>query len=109
MQCTHVKADGIRCGSPALRGEAFCYFHHHNADHRPRRDAKAVDIPFPEDAQCVQVGLYNVMQAVIERKIDEKRARLLIWSLQVAAAQTRTLRFDSSVHQSQLVTELPEY
>src|SRR5947199_3405804 len=25
--CTHIKVTGIRCGSPALRGEQFCYFH----------------------------------------------------------------------------------
>src|SRR5271166_6951666 len=25
--CTHIKVNGVPCGSPALRGEAFCYFH----------------------------------------------------------------------------------
>src|ERR1700730_1578610 len=24
---THIKVNGVRCGSPALRGEVFCYFH----------------------------------------------------------------------------------
>src|ERR1700751_5009899 len=23
--CTHIKASGVRCGSPALSGEQFCY------------------------------------------------------------------------------------
>src|SRR5438477_8983776 len=27
--CTHIKVTGVRCGSPALRGELFCYFHQH--------------------------------------------------------------------------------
>lgn len=26
-QCTHIKVNGIRCGSPALKNEFFCYFH----------------------------------------------------------------------------------
>ncbi len=26
--CHHVFPDNHRCGSPSLRGEAFCYFHH---------------------------------------------------------------------------------
>jgi hypothetical protein len=26
-RCTHIKVTGHRCGSPALRGEHFCYFH----------------------------------------------------------------------------------
>src|SRR5579863_7478587 len=25
--CTHIKVSGVRCGSPALRREQFCYFH----------------------------------------------------------------------------------
>src|ERR1700689_1568764 len=25
--CSHIKVNGIRCGSPSLRGEVFCYFH----------------------------------------------------------------------------------
>lgn len=25
--CRHIKANGLRCESPALRGETFCYFH----------------------------------------------------------------------------------
>src|ERR1051326_7540610 len=26
-QCTHIKVDDVRCGSPALKNEFFCYFH----------------------------------------------------------------------------------
>ena len=25
--CTHIKVNGVPCGSPALHGEIFCYFH----------------------------------------------------------------------------------
>src|SRR5437868_12769793 len=25
--CTHIKISGVRCGSPSLRGEQFCYYH----------------------------------------------------------------------------------
>jgi hypothetical protein len=25
--CTHIKVTGVRCGSPALREQQFCYFH----------------------------------------------------------------------------------
>jgi hypothetical protein len=34
--CTHIKASGVRCNSPALRGEQFCYFHQ-NAHRGVRR------------------------------------------------------------------------
>jgi hypothetical protein len=26
--CNHLFPDNHRCGSPALRGQTFCYFHH---------------------------------------------------------------------------------
>ena len=28
MQCRHILASGLRCGSPALKAENFCYYHH---------------------------------------------------------------------------------
>ena len=37
FQCRHVFTDGRRCGSPALRTQNFCYFHH--TSRRPIQDA----------------------------------------------------------------------
>jgi len=107
--CTHVKANGLRCGSPALRGQSFCYFHHHSPDHRPRTQARVVQIPFPENAAAIQVGIHNVMLAIIDRRIDERRASQLLWALQIAAEQSRQLAFDNRLHMSQAVTQLPDY
>jgi len=33
--CHHTFPDDHRCGSPSLRGEAFCYFHHPNRPPAP--------------------------------------------------------------------------
>lgn len=108
-QCTHVKADGLRCGSPALRGQSFCYFHHHSPDHRPRTQARVVQIPFPENAAAIQVAIHNVMLAIIDRRIEERRASQLLWALQIAAGQGRQLPFNNSILMSRTVTELPDY
>ena len=27
-ECEHVKSNGVRCASPALRGQTLCFFHH---------------------------------------------------------------------------------
>jgi hypothetical protein len=109
MKCTHVKADGIRCGSPALRGEAFCYFHHHNAGYIARRASHKVEIPFPEDAASIQVGIYNIMRGVLDQRLDESRSRILLWALQIAAAQTDKLPFEDDYRLRYAVTELPHY
>ncbi len=34
-QCQHIKHDGIRCGSPSLRGKNLCYFHQRQARRMP--------------------------------------------------------------------------
>jgi hypothetical protein len=34
--CEHIKKNGIRCGSPALRGRCFCHFHQYWRDNHPR-------------------------------------------------------------------------
>ena len=38
--CDHLKEDGVPCGSPALRGEKLCFFHHR--DHKRHQYADAV-------------------------------------------------------------------
>jgi hypothetical protein len=32
-QCQHIKLNGVRCGSPALRGKDLCYFHNRHERH----------------------------------------------------------------------------
>ena len=43
--CRHIKTNGLRCGSPALTGEIFCYFHKGlHIRHRPKPAADIVPI-----------------------------------------------------------------
>jgi hypothetical protein len=43
--CRHLKTNGVRCKSPALNGEPFCYFHLrlHKEHHRPLTAREIVD------------------------------------------------------------------
>ena len=50
--CCHRKADGVRCGSPALRGQKLCYFHqrdHLRLQHlaRTRRRTETLTLYLP--------------------------------------------------------------
>ncbi|QMV17950.1 hypothetical protein GOB94_04020 [Granulicella sp. 5B5] len=87
--CNHIFADNHRCGSPALRGERFCYFHH--PDRRPvanpyeRRSRRGFTITVPHDAESLQRALAEVMQRLAANTIDVHRASLLLYSLQLAA------------------------
>jgi hypothetical protein len=53
--CTHIKATGIRCNSPALHGEQFCYFHQnaHRGVRRPKQ-SRLHPIALIEDEESIQ-------------------------------------------------------
>lgn len=86
-QCRHIFTDGRRCGSPSLRHEELCYYHH--TTRRPV-DAPAArhthfDLPLPEDRSAIQSAIGQVLQRIARNEIDPKRAGLLLYGLQIAS------------------------
>jgi hypothetical protein len=87
--CRHLFPDNHRCGSPALRGEAFCYYHH--PDRAPlsnttaSRAKRGFRITPPTDARSIQLALGQVLVALGANKIDTRRASLLLYTLQLAS------------------------
>ena len=43
--CQYIKANGIICRSPALRGHCFCYFHQRWHDQRMLRTCVSAVVP----------------------------------------------------------------
>ncbi len=89
-QCRHIFTDGQRCGSPCLRGECLCYYHHttrkpaHNP--RARRSRRSTfEIPLPEDRSAIQHTIGQVLQRIAANDIDPRRAGLLLYGLQIAS------------------------
>src|SRR5579864_6813246 len=83
--CTHIKASGVRCNSPALRGEQFCYFHQnaHRGVRRPPQ-SRLHPIAMIEDEESIQYALMEVINALMRNTIDMKRATLIIRALHIA-------------------------
>ena len=86
-QCQHIKDDGIRCGSPALRGKDLCYFHQRQARRLP-----AFYIPPLTDRASIQTVLSQIMQAAFAGAIEDERLRTMLYALQVAISNLRTGR-----------------
>src|SRR5437870_2347945 len=96
-QCEHIKANGLRCGSPALRQRRYCYFHFcaHDLRRRRRQQPNAPFVlPLLEDANSIQMAIQQVAEAVLEERIDNKRAGLLLFALQTAACNLKNTDFD---------------
>jgi hypothetical protein len=89
-QCRHIFTDGHRCGSPCLRHEEFCYYHHTTrrpieAPHARRARQTHFDLPLPEDRSAIQCSIGEVLRRIARNEIDPRRAGLLIYGLQIAS------------------------
>jgi hypothetical protein len=100
QSCTHRFAAGRTCGSPALRGQQFCYYHHParkprtpQSDRRARR-ARAIarqsfTITLPTTRRELQTSLNEIARRIAANQIDLRRARLLIHALNLTARNLR--------------------
>ena len=113
-RCEHIKSNGVRCGSPALTDEIYCYFHriwrHPYQDDRkpflPDPNGVLWHLPVLEDADAIQMSIQLVLDAVLANKLELKRASLLLYGLQTAAANVRRTHFDPAGFRKQITTDL---
>ncbi|HEY1676480.1 MAG TPA: hypothetical protein VGG04_02130 [Candidatus Sulfotelmatobacter sp.] len=106
--CTHIKVTGVRCGSPALRGEQFCYFHQRMVRGvRTPPQARLHPIALIEDEESIQSALMEVINALMRNTIDLKRAALILRALHIAVKNAQRARLNHS--RSEAVTEIPNY
>ena len=78
-QCEHVKVNGVRCGSPALRTRRLCYFHF--MSRLPRIEL----VPILEDGNAIQAGVRQIIHGMLTGRVDTKQAALALYGLQIAA------------------------
>ncbi len=106
--CTHIKVNGIRCDSPALRNEVFCYFHQRMIRGvRTPPKSRLHPIAMLESQESIQAALMEIVNALVRNQIDVARARLILRALSIAARHAAKTRFDCL--QSDMVKEVPEY
>ena len=91
-QCRHIFTDGHRCGSPCLRGEHLCYYHHttrkpitNPQQRQSRRSAFDLHLPDSNDRSAIQLAIGQVLQRIAANQIDPRRAGLLLYGLQIAS------------------------
>src|SRR5579872_1033100 len=106
--CTHIKVTGVRCESPALRGEQFCYFHQHahRGVRRPPR-SRLHPMALIESGESIQSSLIEVINGLLRNTLDAKRAELILRALHIAVKNARNVRFDTEVYPK--VREVPQY
>jgi hypothetical protein len=86
-ECRFVKPNGLKCGSPALRGSPFCYFHARNRVYVPRRlhtGEKVFKLPPIVTTAGIHQALSAIIQALACGEIDPERGGKLLYALQLA-------------------------
>ncbi len=110
--CTHIKVTGQQCGSPALRGEFFCYFHTRVIKGVQQRvDMQLHSMALLEDCESIQLSLMHVVDGLIKGTLEPVRARLIIQALRIAARNAKNVRFDTKreSEKQSMVREVPDY
>jgi hypothetical protein len=94
--CQHIKSNGLLCRSFALSGQRYCYFHRQQHDFRRHPSAKPpiFELPPLEDANSIQLAVMEVCRALLEDRIDQRRAGLLLYALQIASSNLRRVDFE---------------
>jgi len=78
--CNHIKTNGIKCGSAALRNSTKCYFHHKHRG-RLKRD---VILESLHSQRGRLTALEQILHAVMARRIDPEVARTLLYGIHTA-------------------------
>ncbi|MGA8878854.1 MAG: hypothetical protein WB555_25145 [Candidatus Korobacteraceae bacterium] len=103
--CEHIKPGGTRCGSPSVRGEKYC--HYHAGAHRlipptnlfvllcnpghEKDPCCQYEFPQLEDGAAIQVGFMQLIHAVAQQRVNDRRAKLILSALHGAAANLRQM------------------
>jgi hypothetical protein len=99
-RCGWIREDGTVCKSPRMRKDIYCYAHCQMRDARP----ETFWLPALTDANAIQMAVMLVQRALIDDEISEKKAGLLLYSIQIAAANVDKTTFGES--DEEMVTEI---
>jgi hypothetical protein len=104
--CHHIKASGVRCGSPAMRGMDYCFYHLGARQCLPVAHGMFVEpspklpdappmhdfpIPFLDDPAAIQIGYMQALYGITSKRLDPRQARLVLASLDGARRNLRQM------------------
>jgi hypothetical protein len=100
-RCEKVREDGTRCGSPQMKSYRYCYAH----ERMLQQQSQKLELPALEDANGIQMAIMRVQKALIDDEISEKKAGLLLYSLQMASSNLKHTTFTTK-DKKDVVTEM---
>jgi hypothetical protein len=80
-RCEHIRTAGLRCQAPALRGRKLCYAHTRMAASKKA----GLQLPALEDASGIALASMQVVQQLLDGKLDRKTAAVALYGIQIVA------------------------
>jgi hypothetical protein len=99
-RCVWIHEGGTVCKSPRMKNDIHCYAHYQMRHAR----AEKLWLPALTDANAIQLAVMLVQRALIDGEISEKMAGLLLYSIQIAAANVGKTTFGQA--NEEMVTEI---
>lgn len=81
-RCQHIHDNNGRCGSPALRGQAFCYWH---STARATNKKKTFEMPILDNPNSVQLAVSQVISLLMSGQITPYHASVAFYGLQISS------------------------
>jgi hypothetical protein len=113
-RCRHIKVNGTQCGSPAQRHKSFCFYHQQNRPilvdcyYNPEEYATGeIALPVFEDAHSVQTVIRQIMQMVLQKRLEGKTAGLMLYALQIASSNLKRIELEKP-QPEQVVTDVEQ-
>jgi hypothetical protein len=103
-RCNAIKRDGTGCMSPKMNDHIYCYAHIQMMEAR----AEGLVLPPLEDANAIQMAIMLVQRALIDDEISEKKAGLLLYSIQIAAANVGKTTFGQAADEDMVMDMVDE-
>ena len=99
-RCQHIKVNGTQCGSPALRKKKFCFYHQQTRPftvecyYEGEYSTGEIALHLFEDAHSIQSVLRQLVQMVLQKRIERKTASLLLYALQIASSNLKRMELE---------------
>lgn len=106
-RCQHIKMNGDRCGASALRNQKFCRFHNCcgpvqiDVSTSAAVPAAPFFLPVLEDPASIQLAITQVCEHLLHKRLDAKKASILLYAMQVASSNLARLNEDKNQDKSQ--------
>jgi len=89
-RCQHIKLNGQRCGSPAVKGIKHCFFHY-GIIRKPRE----LKLPPIEDDSTLLVATGRILDAMASKKIERGDGTSMLYGIQVAHSLMKGVRLEN--------------